>query len=81
MACHQVQEYSTESGDPLDTLKARLPALCALERLAYPAPTVPRNKAGLTLGVVLAAVLGSIGMGALIDFGAGIAHWIAHLFA
>ena len=26
----KVQEYSTESGDPLDTLKARLPALCAL---------------------------------------------------
>src|ERR1039457_5950176 len=40
----KVQEYSTESGDPLDTLKARLPALCALERLAIPAPTVPRNR-------------------------------------
>ena len=47
----KVQQYSTASGDPLDTLKARLPALCALERLANPAPTVPRNKAGLTLGV------------------------------
>ena len=40
----KVQEYSTESGDALDTLKARLPALCALERLAYPAPTVPRDR-------------------------------------
>src|ERR1035441_712382 len=47
----RVQEYSTESGDPLDTLKARLPALCALERLANPASTVPGNKAGLTLGI------------------------------
>ncbi|MGA2475240.1 MAG: hypothetical protein ABSF73_01325 [Terriglobia bacterium] len=77
----KVQEYSTEYGDPLDTLKARLPALCALERLAYPAPTVPRNKAGLTLGILIAALLGSIGMGALIGLGTGMAHWIAHLFA
>jgi hypothetical protein len=76
----KVQEYSTESGDPLDTLTARLPALCALERLANPTPTVPRNKAGLTLGVLIAAVLGPIGVGALIGLGTGIAHWIAHLF-
>ncbi len=76
----KVQEYSTESGDPLDTLKARLPALCALERLAYPAPTVPRNKAGLTLVILIAAFLGPIGIGALIGLGAGMAHWIAHLF-
>jgi len=76
----KVQEYSTESGDPLNTLQARLPALCALERLAYPAPTVPRNKAGLTFGILSAAVLGPIGMGALIGLGAGMAHWIARLF-
>ena len=77
----KVQEYSTESGDPLDTLKARLPALCALERLANPAPTVPRNKAGLTLGILIATLLGSLGMGALIGLGTGMAHWIAHVFA
>jgi hypothetical protein len=77
----KVQEYSTESGDPLATLQARLPALCALERLAYPAPTVPRNKAGLTLGILIAAVLAPIGIGALIGLGTGMAHWIAHLFA
>jgi hypothetical protein len=76
----KVQEYSTESGDPLDTLKARLPALCALERLANPAPTVPRNKAGMTLGILIAAVLGPIGIGALIGLGTGMAHWISHLF-
>jgi len=76
----KVQEYATESGDPLDTLKARLPALCALERLANPASTVPRNKAGLTLGLLIAAVLGPIGIGALIGLGAGVAHWISHLF-
>jgi hypothetical protein len=76
----KVQEYSTESGDPLDTLKARLPALCALERLANPASTVPRNKAGLTLGILIAAVLGAIGIGALIGLGTGMAHWISHLF-
>jgi hypothetical protein len=76
----KVQEYSTESGDPLDTLQARLPALCALERLAYPAPIVPRNKAGLTFGILIAAVLGPIGIGALIGLGAGMAHWIARLF-
>jgi hypothetical protein len=75
VAC-KVQEYSVESGDPLYTLKARLPALCALERLAKPAPTVPRNKAGLTLGVLIAAVLGPIGSGALIGLGTGMAHWI-----
>ena len=80
-AVRKVQEYSTESGDPLDTLKARLPALCALERLAFPAPTVPRNKAGLTLGIFIAALLGSLGMGALIGLASGMAHWIAHLFA
>ena len=76
----KVQEYSTESGDPLDSLQARLPALCALERLAYPAPTVPRNKAGLTLGILIAAVLGPIGIGALVGLGTGMAHWIARLF-
>jgi hypothetical protein len=77
----KVQEHSTESGDHLDTLQARLPALCALERLAYPAPTVPRNKAGLTLGILFASVLGSVGIGALVGLGTGIAHWIARLFA
>ena len=76
----KVQEYSTESGDPLDTLKARLPALCTLERLANPASTVPRNKAGLTLGILIAALLGPIGIGALIGLGTGMAHWISHLF-
>jgi len=77
----KVQEYSTESGDPLDTLKARLPAFCALERLANPAATVPRNKAGLTLGILILALLAPIGIGALIGLGTGMAHWIAHLFA
>jgi len=76
----KVQEYSTESGEPFDTLKARLPTLCALERLANPAPAVPRNKAGLTFGILIAAVLGPIGIGALIGLGAGMAHWIARLF-
>ena len=76
----KVQEYSAESGDPLDTLKARLPALCALERLANPAPSVPRNKAGLTLGILIAAVIGPIGIGVLIGLGTGMAHWISHLF-
>jgi len=41
---------------------------------------VPRNKAGLTLGIFITALLGSLGMGALIGFGAGMAHWIARLF-
>jgi hypothetical protein len=76
----KVQEYSIESGDPLDTLKARLPALCALERLATAAPTVPRNKTGLTIGILIAAVLGPIVFGALIGLGTGMAHWISHLF-
>jgi hypothetical protein len=76
----KVEEYSTESGERLDTLKARLPALCALERLANPAPTVPRNKAGLTLGILIAAFLGPIVFGVLIGLGTGMAHWISHLF-
>ena len=76
----QVQEYSTESGDPLDTLKARMPALCALERLANPASTVPRNKAGLTLGILIVALIGPIVFSALIGLGTGMAHWISHLF-
>ena len=62
----KVEEYSAESGEPLDTLKARLPALCALERLANPAPTVPRNKTGLTIGILIAAVIGPIAFGVLI---------------
>jgi hypothetical protein len=77
----KVQEYSHESGDPIDTLKAKLPALCAIERLANPEPVVPQNRLALTLGVITAAVLGSIGIGALIGLGTGMAHWIAHLFA
>jgi hypothetical protein len=76
----KVQEYSTESGDPLETLKARLPSLCALERLANPAPSVAQNKAGLTLGILIAGLLGPIGIGALIGLGTGMAHWISHLF-
>jgi len=78
---NKVQQYSRESGDPIDTLKAKLPALCAIERLAHPDPAVPHNRLGLTLGVVIASVLGSIGIGGLIGLGAGMAHWIAHLFA
>ena len=77
----KVQEYSTESGDPLATLQAKLPALCAIERLAHPDPVVPSNRLGLTLGIIIAAVLGSIGTGALIGLASGMAHWIAHLFA
>ena len=76
----KVEEYSTESGEPLDTLKARLPALCTLERLANPAPSLPRNKTGLTLGILIAAVIGPIVVGALIGLGTGMARWISHLF-
>jgi hypothetical protein len=78
---NKVQQYSHESGDSIDTLKAKLPALCAMERLANPEASVPQNRLGLTLGVVIASVLGSIGIGALIGLGTGMAHWIAHLFA
>jgi hypothetical protein len=77
----KLREYSHDSGKPIDTLKAKLPALCAIEKLAHPEPVVPQNKIGLTLGVMLAGVLGSIGMGVLIGLGTGMAHWIAHLFA
>jgi hypothetical protein len=77
----KLQEYSHESDNPIDTLKAKLPALCAIERLANPEASVPQNRLGLTLGVVIASVLGSIGIGVLIGLGAGMAHWIAHLFA
>ena len=77
----KVQAYSHESGIPIDTLKAKLPALCAIERLANPDAGVPQNRLGLTLGIVIAAVLGSIGIGVLIGLGTGMAHWIAHLFA
>jgi hypothetical protein len=76
----KVQEYSVESGDSLDTLKARLPALGALERLANPAPTVSRNKAGLTLAILITSLLGTLGVGVLIGLGTGMAHWISHLF-
>jgi hypothetical protein len=78
---NKVQAYSHESRIPIDTLKAKLPALCAIERLANPEASVPQNRLGLTLGVVIASVLGSIGIGVLIGLGAGMAHWIAHLFA
>jgi hypothetical protein len=77
----KVQGYSHESGDPIDTLKAKLPALCAIERLANPDPAVPQNRLGLALGIIIAAALGSIGIGALIGLATGMAHWIAHLFA
>jgi len=77
----KAQEYAHESGDPIDTLKAKLPSLCAVERLANPDPVMPQNRLGLTLGIVIAAVLGSVGTGALIGLATGMAHWIAHLFA
>ncbi len=77
----KVQAYSHESRIPIDSIKAKLPALCAIERLASPDAGVPQNRLGLTLGVMLAGVLGSIGIGVLIGLGAGMAHWIAHLFA
>jgi len=76
----KVEEYAHESGNPIDTLKANLPALCAIERLANPDPVIPPNRLGLTLGIIIAAILGSVGIGALIGLGAGMAHWIAHLF-
>ena len=77
----RVQEYSRESGGPIDTLKAKLPALCAIERLANPDPGVPQNRLGLTLGIIITMALGSVGLGALIGLATGTAHWIAHLFA
>jgi len=77
----RVQRYSGEASVPIDTLKAKLPALCAIERLANPETSVPQNRLGLTLGVVIASVLGSIGIGVLIGLGTGMAHWIARLFA
>ena len=77
----KAQDYSRESGIPIDTLKAKLPALCAIERLANPEAAVPQNRLGLTLGVVIASGLGSIGIGVLIGLGAGMAYWIARLFA
>ena len=76
-----IQDYSHASGITIDTLKAKLPALCAIDRLANPEASVPQNRLGLTLGIVIAGVLGSIGIGALIGIGTGMAHWIAHLFA
>ena len=76
----KVQEYSSASGDPLETLKGRLPALCALEQLANPASALPRNKVGLTLGILTAMLVGPIVFGALIGLGTGMAHWISHLF-
>jgi hypothetical protein len=77
----KVQDYSHESGVPIDILKAKLPALCAIERLANPDASVPQNRLGLTLGIIIAAILGSVGIGALIGLGTGMAHWIARLFA
>ena len=77
----KVQAYSHESGIPVDILKAKLPALCAIEKLANPDPAMPQNRLGLTLGVLIASVFGSIGLGVLIGLGTGMAHWIAHLFA
>jgi hypothetical protein len=76
----KVLAYSKESGDSMDILKARLPAFCALERMANPAATVPRNKAGMTLSILIATLLGPIGIGAVIGLGTGMAHWISHLF-
>jgi hypothetical protein len=76
----KVQAYSHESGIPIDTLKAKLPAVCAIERLAHPDPVMPQNKLRLTLGILIASLAGSIGIGALIGLGTGMAHWIAHLF-
>ena len=77
----KVQTYSQESGTPIDALKAKLPALCAIERLAHPNAVTPQNKMGLTLGITITAALGSVGLGVLIGLGSGIARWIAHLFA
>jgi hypothetical protein len=76
----KLQEYSHESDDPIDTLKTKLPAFCAMERLAHPDPVTPQNRLGLTLGILVAGVVGSIGIGVLIGLGTGMAHWIAHLF-
>ena len=77
----KAQDYSRESGKPIDTIRAKLPALCAIERLANHDPAVPQNRLQLTLGIIITAALGSIGVGALIGLGTGMAHWIAHLFA
>ena len=78
---NKAQDYALESGIPVDSLKAKLPALCAVERLAHPNAVTPQNRMGLTLGIIVTAALGSVGLGVLIGLGTGIAHWIAHLFA
>jgi len=76
----KVQEYSTESGDPLDTLKARLPALVHSGAAGQSRFHRASEQGWLTLGILIAALLGPIGIGALIGLGTGMAHWISHLF-
>jgi len=77
----KVQDYSHESGILVDTLKAKLPTLCAIARLANPDAGMPQNRLRSMLGILIASSLGSIGLGALIGLATGMAHWIAHLFA
>jgi len=75
-----MNNYCHAFGEDVELVKAKLPVISVLKRLATVQPPPPTSKKSLTLIVAGLSLVATALIGFLIGFGEGIAHLIAHLF-
>jgi hypothetical protein len=75
-----ITKYRQVSGEDVDLIKARLPVISVLEKLATTQPPVSVNRRSLVFVVAGLSVAATVLLSFLIGFGEGIVHFIAHLF-
>ena len=74
-----IAKYRQISGEDVDLIKARLPVISVLEKLATTEPPASVNKRSLVFVVAGLSVAATVLLSFLIGFGEGIARFIAHL--
>jgi hypothetical protein len=75
-----MNNYCHTFGEDVELVKAKLPVISVLKRLATVQPPPPTSRKSLTLIVAGLTVVATALIGFLIGFGEGIAHFIARLF-
>jgi hypothetical protein len=74
-----MNNYCHASGEDVELVKAKLPVIAVLKRLATVPPPPATSKNSLTLILAGLTVVATALISFLIGFGEGIAHFIAHL--
>jgi hypothetical protein len=74
-----MNNYCHAFGEDVELVKAKLPVISVLKRLATVQPPPPTSRKSLTLIVAGLCVVATALISFLIGFGEGIAHFIAHL--